>query len=194
MSGKPVPVDSKLAEPSERPKDTVCKSKEQPTTKMRIERSASEKMVERTKVIAEVARGREAQRMESPRDKIDFKLETFGAVLVREAQHAASAIKDKKQIPKSETPKSEVPGEKAVRGSRRMESSKDARDAMDVKSTSAKIPEEGSAEDTKDGTASKLKTIPILEKVSCFYSEEDKYIFLINIKVLYRRYILKDLK
>lgn len=175
MSDKPVSVDSKLVQPFERPKDTVCKSKEQ-ATKMRKEKIASEKMVERAKVTAEAARVCEAQKTESPRDKKDPKSEVFGEILkVRDVQ-STEFVKEKKDIQKPAVQKLEVSSNvPKIQGTQKkmMESPKDAKDAKNVKPISTKAPEERSDEDTKaDEAVSKLKTIPILEKVSFFYSHK----------------------
>jgi len=160
MSDKPVPVDSKLGESSEKSKDVVCKSKERPT-KLRKEQSASEKMLERTKVTAEVARVHEAQQVESPRDKRDFKSETSGEALkVREIPQIELA-KNKKCIQKPETQKLEAEALK-VRGTQKMESPKDVKPSI-----SAGIPEEKSVDNEN---ASKSRMIPVLERVSFSFS------------------------
>jgi hypothetical protein len=171
MSVKPVPVDPKLVESSERSKDVVCKSKERPI-KLRKEQSANEKMLERTKVTAEATQVRETQQVESPRDKRDFKSETSGEVLkIREIPKIELA-KNKKCIEKPETQKLETFAEALkMRGTQKMESPKDAKDTKDVKpSISAKIPEEKSVEDEN---ASKPKIIPVLERVSFSLSHEN---------------------
>ncbi|EZA50526.1 hypothetical protein DMN91_010191 [Ooceraea biroi] len=173
MSDKPVPVGSKLTESSEpesseRPKSSVCKSKEQPT-KMK-EQITSEKTVERTKVATEAARVRGTQQTESPRDNKDFKLETCGeTVKVCETQQTISA-NDKKQIKKPEGQKLEVSGQDLkVDGTQKMEFLKGARHVKDVKSNTANASKKPSVENmTVDEDETTLKIIPIFENTLVF--------------------------